>query len=136
MNPYKERDILKTDSYSKQSKKLLFTTFNCAKSQMSSNNKIKLGLALSGGGARGLAHIGVIKALTEAGIKIDFLAGIGEKALPPRDCWRIDRCIGRFAGPFNPTANRIQIAPKSARFFDSPSHTCGRHCDDWVSSRC
>ena len=42
---------------------------------MSNNNKIKLGLALSGGGARGLAHIGVLKALTEAGIKIDFLAG-------------------------------------------------------------
>ena len=34
-----------------------------------------LGLALSGGGARGLAHIGVLKALKEAGIKIDYLAG-------------------------------------------------------------
>lgn len=35
----------------------------------------KIGLALSGGGARGCAHIGVIKALEEAGIKIDYVAG-------------------------------------------------------------
>ncbi len=35
----------------------------------------KLGLALGGGGAHGLAHIGVLKVLSAAGIKIDFLAG-------------------------------------------------------------
>lgn len=35
----------------------------------------KIGLALGGGGARGCAHIGVIKALQEAGITIDFVAG-------------------------------------------------------------
>ena len=35
----------------------------------------KLGLALGGGGARGCAHIGVIKALEEAGIKINYIAG-------------------------------------------------------------
>lgn len=35
----------------------------------------KIGLALSGGGARGLAHIGVIKALEREGIPIHFLAG-------------------------------------------------------------
>lgn len=33
------------------------------------------GLALSGGGARGLAHIGVLKVLEEAGITIDVLSG-------------------------------------------------------------
>ena len=38
-------------------------------------NKPKLGVALSGGGARGLAHIGVLKALSSTGIQIDFLAG-------------------------------------------------------------
>jgi NTE family protein len=37
--------------------------------------KPKIGLALSGGGARGLAHIGVLKALEEAGIQIDMIAG-------------------------------------------------------------
>jgi NTE family protein len=34
-----------------------------------------LGLALSGGGARGLAEIGVLKVLERAGIQVDFLAG-------------------------------------------------------------
>lgn len=36
---------------------------------------MKIGLALSGGGVRGAAHIGVIKALEENGIKIDAIAG-------------------------------------------------------------
>jgi len=34
-----------------------------------------IGLALSGGGARGLAQIGVLKAFDEAGIQIDLIAG-------------------------------------------------------------
>lgn len=37
--------------------------------------KTKIGLALGGGATRGLAHIGVIKAFEEAGIKFDFVAG-------------------------------------------------------------
>ncbi len=35
----------------------------------------RIGLALSGGGVRGLAHIGVLKVLTEAGIPISCVAG-------------------------------------------------------------
>ncbi|HUO50535.1 MAG TPA: patatin-like phospholipase family protein [Candidatus Paceibacterota bacterium] len=35
----------------------------------------KIGLALSGGSAKGFAHIGVIKILTDAGISIDCIAG-------------------------------------------------------------
>lgn len=34
-----------------------------------------VGLVLSGGGARGFAHIGVMRALTEANIPIDFIGG-------------------------------------------------------------
>ena len=34
-----------------------------------------IGLALSGGGARGFAHLGVIKALTEGGIRFDVVTG-------------------------------------------------------------
>src|SRR5712692_6625295 len=34
-----------------------------------------IGLALSGGAARGLAHIGVLKALAQAGISVDVVAG-------------------------------------------------------------
>lgn len=36
---------------------------------------MKVGLALSGGGARGFAHLGVLKALEEAKIKIDLVSG-------------------------------------------------------------
>lgn len=41
----------------------------------------KVGLALGGGGARGWAHIGVLRALEEADIKIDYLAGTSVGAL-------------------------------------------------------
>lgn len=34
-----------------------------------------VGLVLSGGGARGFAHIGVVRALREAGMRIDFVGG-------------------------------------------------------------
>lgn len=37
--------------------------------------RAKIGLALGGGAARGWAHIGVIKALVEAGIKPDIIVG-------------------------------------------------------------
>ncbi len=35
----------------------------------------KVGLVLSGGGAKGIAHIGVIKALEDNGVPIDYVAG-------------------------------------------------------------
>lgn len=35
----------------------------------------RVGLVLSGGGARGFAHIGVLRVLEEAGIEVDVLAG-------------------------------------------------------------
>ena len=38
--------------------------------------KNKIGLALGTGSARGWAHIGVIKALNEANIKVDYVAGV------------------------------------------------------------
>ncbi len=39
------------------------------------NQKLKVGLALSGGAARGIAHIGVLKALVENEIPINCIAG-------------------------------------------------------------
>ena len=41
----------------------------------SSNGRLRVGLALGGGVARGLAHIGVISVLEEAGVPIDCVAG-------------------------------------------------------------
>lgn len=36
---------------------------------------LKIGLVLSGGGAKGFAHIGVLKVLEEAGVKISYIGG-------------------------------------------------------------
>lgn len=35
----------------------------------------QIGVTLSGGGAKGLAHIGILKALDSAGIKVDYITG-------------------------------------------------------------
>jgi NTE family protein len=43
--------------------------------------KLRFGLALGGGGARGLAHIGVLKVLEDEGISIDVIAGTSSGAL-------------------------------------------------------
>ena len=42
---------------------------------------VSVGLVLSGGGARGLAHIGVLKAIEQAGVKIDYIAGTSTGAI-------------------------------------------------------
>lgn len=41
----------------------------------------RLGLALSGGAARGAAHVGVLKAFEEAGVRVDCVAGTSAGAL-------------------------------------------------------
>jgi NTE family protein len=42
---------------------------------------MKIGLALSGGGVRGVAHIGILKALEEMGVKISMISGTSAGAL-------------------------------------------------------
>lgn len=42
---------------------------------------LKVGLVLSGGGAKGLAHIGVLKAIEEAGVRIDYIGGTSMGAI-------------------------------------------------------
>lgn len=41
----------------------------------------KVGLVLSGGGAKGAAHIGVLKYMEEIGIPIDYIAGTSMGAI-------------------------------------------------------
>lgn len=41
----------------------------------------KVGLVLSGGGAKGLAHIGALKVIEEAGVKIDYIGGTSMGAI-------------------------------------------------------
>jgi NTE family protein len=44
-------------------------------------NNPKIGLALGSGGARGFAHVGVLKVLKEANINVDYIAGSSMGAL-------------------------------------------------------
>ncbi|WP_246431389.1 patatin-like phospholipase family protein [Winogradskyella flava] len=44
-------------------------------------NEPKVGLVLSGGGAKGFAHIGVLKVIDSLGIKIDYVAGTSMGAI-------------------------------------------------------
>lgn len=42
---------------------------------------LKIGLVLSGGGARGVAHLGVLKALDELGVKVSAISGTSAGAI-------------------------------------------------------
>ncbi|MEI8202150.1 MAG: patatin-like phospholipase family protein [Bacteroidota bacterium] len=44
-------------------------------------NAQRVGVVLSGGGGKGLAHVGLLKALEEQGIKIDYIAGTSAGAI-------------------------------------------------------
>ncbi|MBR2433397.1 MAG: patatin-like phospholipase family protein [Clostridia bacterium] len=46
-----------------------------------SSKKPKIGLVLSGGGTRGFAHLGAIKAFEEYGLKFDFVSGTSAGSL-------------------------------------------------------
>ncbi|CAL68116.1 patatin-like phospholipase family protein [Christiangramia forsetii] len=59
---------------------LLFFTFTLAGFGQEKSEP-KIGLVLSGGGAKGLAHIGVLKVLEEEGIKIDYIGGTSMGAI-------------------------------------------------------
>jgi NTE family protein len=45
------------------------------------NGRPRLGLALSGGAARGMAHVGVLKVFEEEGIGVDCVAGTSAGAI-------------------------------------------------------
>ena len=47
----------------------------------SSEGRPKIGLVLAGGGAKGAAHVGVIKVLEELGVPIDYIAGTSMGAI-------------------------------------------------------
>ncbi|MCX7546408.1 patatin-like phospholipase family protein [Xanthomarina sp. F1114] len=58
---------------------ILATSF--AFSQNKNQEDVKIGLVLSGGGAKGLAHIGVLKVIDSLGVKIDYVAGTSMGAI-------------------------------------------------------
>ena len=48
---------------------------NTSESSTANNQRPKIGLVLSGGGARGFAHIGVLKVLEQNNVPIDYIVG-------------------------------------------------------------
>lgn len=61
---------------------VLVLAFYCAPvAAQPDDGRIKVGLALSGGGARGGAHVGVLKALEELNVPIDYIAGASMGAI-------------------------------------------------------
>ena len=69
-------------------------------------NGVRIGLALGGGGARGLSHLGVLRTLETAGISVDEISGtsagamigIGYAAGIP-----VDRLVDAFANDLQPS---------------------------------
>jgi NTE family protein len=112
-----------------------------------------IGLVLAGGGARGFAHLGVFKALQEAGVEIDFVGGTSMGAIIAA-CISLDRpadeLIGfvrkTFAG--NPTGDvnflpllslikgdRIRAATAQA-VVDATGSRHADVADSWISLFC
>ncbi len=54
---------------------LSFTLFAFALALSAQQKDLKVGLVLSGGGARGYAHIGALQVLEEAGVRLDYIGG-------------------------------------------------------------
>lgn len=52
-----------------------YSLFASGQEEKCKSNRKKVGVVLSGGGAKGFAHVGVLKVLEEAGIPIDYIAG-------------------------------------------------------------
>jgi len=74
-----------------------------------------LGLVLSGGGARGIAHIGVLQALVEAEISIHRIAGTSMGAI-----------VGAFFAAGIPPMGMLEILKHDRRFIDRFSFKMSR----------
>ena len=63
-------------------KKKWFLYFLIVSSTLFSQKKQpKVGLILSGGGAKGFAHIGILKEIDKAGIQLDYIGGTSMGAI-------------------------------------------------------
>ncbi|WP_240042643.1 patatin-like phospholipase family protein [Maribacter aurantiacus] len=60
---------------------LLFQVSLQSYSQQDNLKRPKVGLVLSGGGAKGMAHIGALKVIEEAGVEIDYVGGTSMGAI-------------------------------------------------------
>lgn len=87
--------------------------------------KLKVGLALGGGGARGLAHIGVLKVLKRENIPIDLIVGtsmgaiIGAAYALKKDISTLEKIIEKYCkiGIFNINLSLSEKEKKDKPYF-------------------
>lgn len=85
------------------------------------NKKFKLGLALGGGGALGIAHIGALKAFEELGINFDYIAGTSVGSLVGALY-----CYGFTVDKLEEIARDLKIKDlRTSYFIFKPSSTVG-----------
>ncbi|HKJ05860.1 MAG TPA: patatin-like phospholipase family protein [Flavobacteriaceae bacterium] len=60
---------------------LSFVLFANSTQAQQPKKDVKVGLVLSGGGAKGLAHISVLKAIEQAGVRVDYIGGTSMGAI-------------------------------------------------------
>lgn len=91
----------------------------------------KVGLVLSGGGAKGIAHIGVIKALEDNDIPIDYVTGTSAGAIVGSlyACgWSPAKILSLFLSPQFRYWSSGDIDPEYVAYFSKPEPV-----PDWVS---
>jgi len=74
-----------------------------------------IGLVMGGGGARGLAHLGIIKALNEVGLAVDMVGGTSQGAFVgallarnPDDYDLIAECVHEMANDMSSISNKLR----------------------------
>ena len=60
---------------------LITASFLNAQEALPAQQDIKVGVVLSGGGAKGLAHVEILKKIDEAGVRVDYIAGTSMGAI-------------------------------------------------------
>jgi len=60
---------------------LFLAPFFSLSQQQKEDKVLRVGLVLSGGGAKGLAHIGALKVIEDSGVQIDYIAGTSMGAI-------------------------------------------------------
>ena len=59
----------------------IISAISFAQETKNDSTRLKVGVVLSGGGAKGYAHVGALKKIEEAGIKIDYIGGTSMGAI-------------------------------------------------------
>ena len=74
-----------------------------------------IGLVLGGGGARGLAHLGIIRALNEVGVEVDIVGGTSQGAFigallarNPDDWGLLCDAVGEMASDMSSISNKLR----------------------------